>query len=250
MANKALLRLDFLVLYLITVRVVAEPCGGHLDGSAIIAILSETYPRCRDLDLSLRSLVCEIGNDDIGSTQYGSTYIPAGLSACPDNTFDKVCYPELHSDCRVYNCVCRSFVNKGIEVSGGNWTDWAPLNNPVKGMNYFRSFLMDEERCSVQEFSQVEVQSTSTVGAATDHTSQEPVTGDAATESADISPESVTDDAETEAADIPPESVTDDAATEAAGISPESVTDYAATEAADISPESVTDDPETVSAIS
>ena len=42
--------------------------GDHLDDSALEAIMAETYPRCRDLDLSLGSLACELGDDDISST--------------------------------------------------------------------------------------------------------------------------------------------------------------------------------------
>ena len=164
MANKALLPLALPVLYLITVRVEAEPCGGHLGGSAIAAILAEKHPRCRDVDLSLSPLVCELSNEDISRTKYGAKYIPARSTACPDGTVDKVCYPdELNSRATLmYNCVCRSFIDKSIGVSAGYWTDWVPLNHPVNGMHYSRSFLLDDNTCIIQEFSQVEIQYPST----------------------------------------------------------------------------------------
>ena len=91
--------------------------------------MTETYPRCRDLNLSLESLVCELGDDDISSTQYGSTYIPAGLSDCPDDSLDKVCYPEVHPGCRVFMaCVCRS----SVDIS----TAFSPYHTHAVGFYY------------------------------------------------------------------------------------------------------------------
>ena len=163
MANNVLLCLACLGLYLI--KVIAVPCGGHLDNSALVAILSETYPRCRDLNLSLGSLVCELGDDDISSTQYGSTYIPAGVSACPDGSLDKVCYPERHPAWRAFTCVCRSAVDMSTNIPSTYWTDWATLNTPINEMPYFRSFMMDQGGCVIQEFSQVEIQTPTTATA-------------------------------------------------------------------------------------
>ena len=133
----------------------ADLCDEHMDirGPRMMAMMNGTYPSCRDVDLSSKLAVCELGNDDDVTSLYGSTYIRANLHACPDGSSKKVCYPRIREGFDLfYSCVCRSGVQYPENVTTILWSSWEEITPPVEGVYYAIRLMIDGGECITREF--------------------------------------------------------------------------------------------------
>ena len=132
----------------------SEVCGSDLmlNSAGMVATSNGNFMSCRDVDFSLYHAVCQLTNGDLDTSLHGSTYTPASTSACPDGSFDKVCYPKTSPGCcSHYDCFCHSIVQVDDDVAATHWSSWEPLDPPVDGVHYTRSLKMDGSECIAEE---------------------------------------------------------------------------------------------------
>ena len=144
-----------IILVICVSRVTADVCDEHMrmNGSRMMALMNSTYPSCRDVDLSSKLAVCELGIDDEDTSLYGSTYISANLHACPDGSLKKVCYPQIQEVFKLfYTCVCRSGVQITDEVRNTTLSAWEEITPPVQGAYYAIRLRIDGGECITREF--------------------------------------------------------------------------------------------------
>ena len=150
-----LILLHVLCLRLISLIDSSTTCDERLSitGPKMMAMMNRTYPSCEGTDLTFHSPVCELSEDDRSDTCSSSADRLPRLPACPDGSWNRICYPVPSNGATYHmNCVCRSFVKISDDVRNANWLSTEALNTPVDGASYTRRLLMDGGECITQEF--------------------------------------------------------------------------------------------------
>ena len=92
-----------------------------------------TYPSCDQRDFSIELPKCQI---DAENTEDTCSALPGRLTACPDGTWNRTCYPRSSCDMKDIECVCHSNPKMTDSVRETKWENWQHLYPPVKGAHY------------------------------------------------------------------------------------------------------------------
>ena len=127
-------------------------CDGRLTRPKMAAMISRTYPACRDVDLTHELAICEAGEADVSDTF--TEILPPLKSKCPDGSWNRTCYPVPPRDViYAFSCVCSSALqNWNVDVRATYWSDLESLSTPVNGASYTRRLMLEGGECIAREF--------------------------------------------------------------------------------------------------
>ena len=111
----------------------------HLTGAILV---SDNYPRCKDVNLHTQRLVCEIHSqeDEMKIERFGLAGCYGSTLSCAEGDI-KTCMPLLTLNTLHYQCYCR-LDEQNTVVSGYYWTLWE--KNRFREFVYKRTLLVND----------------------------------------------------------------------------------------------------------
>ena len=136
----------------------SDSCNKHfsLKDPEMAALINRNYASCNQRNFSIELPICQIDGENTADTCYAPHGRLPALSACPDETWNRTCYPRTSVNMIYMDCVCHSVVQVTDNIRETHWENWQKLDPPVKGAHYRRRLMMDTE-CIGQEFVKVSV---------------------------------------------------------------------------------------------
>ena len=128
-----------------------------LRGHEMAALINRTYSPCEQRNFSRELPVCQIEGENTVDTCYATSDRMPALTACPDGTWKRTCYPRTYVNMIHMVCVCHSAVQIPENIRATHWENWKNLDPPVNGAHYRRRLMKDTE-CIGQEFVKIPLQ--------------------------------------------------------------------------------------------
>ena len=105
----------FIVVLMLTIRML-ETSSDFCDmsfgsrGPGVAALINRTYPSCDQRNFSIELPICQIDSENTIDTCYAPPGRLPSLPVCPDDTWNRTCYPRTSVNMIHIACVCHSSV--------------------------------------------------------------------------------------------------------------------------------------------